>query len=262
MKRIFILFLLLSTLSVYSAKVPRSMGTAHNLKQNLIAVVAPGVSDDSVAGYAVGSTWVDISADKSYMCVDATAAAAVWKDTSASGGADADAIHDNVSAEISAVVEKTTPIAADLILIEDSAASNAKKRVQLGNLPAGIFGAEYQSAESLGISSTTSTTYVEKLKLTTGTIAAGDYKIDWGHDQSTDKASTPVGFRVHVDDTTLCAENNFTRPSLGEFAALSGFCVVTLTNATHTVDIDHKTDSGAGTGSNIQNARLVIFRVN
>jgi hypothetical protein len=48
---------------------------------------------------------------------------------------DADAIHDNVSAEISAVTEKTTPVSADLLLIEDSAASNAKKRAQLGNLP-------------------------------------------------------------------------------------------------------------------------------
>lgn len=33
--------------------------------------------------------------------------------------------------------EKVTPISADLILIEDSAASGAKKRVQIGNLPGG-----------------------------------------------------------------------------------------------------------------------------
>lgn len=50
-------------------------------------------------------------------------------------GNDADAIHDNVAAEISAVTEKTIPVGADLLLIEDSAASNAKKRVQVGNLP-------------------------------------------------------------------------------------------------------------------------------
>ena len=50
---------------------------------------------------------------------------------------DADAIHDNVSAEISAITEKTTPVSADLVLIEDSAASNAKKRLQIGNLPSG-----------------------------------------------------------------------------------------------------------------------------
>jgi stress response protein YsnF len=50
---------------------------------------------------------------------------------------DADAIHDNVSGEINAVSEKTTPIGADLILIEDSADSNSKKRIQISNLPGG-----------------------------------------------------------------------------------------------------------------------------
>ncbi len=49
--------------------------------------------------------------------------------------ADADAIHDNVAAEISALVEKVTPVAADLILVEDSAAGNTKKKIQIGNLP-------------------------------------------------------------------------------------------------------------------------------
>ena len=57
------------------------------------------------------------------------------------GGTDADAIHDNVAGEIAAVTEKTTPVSADLLLIEDSAASNAKKRVQVGNLPGGGGGA-------------------------------------------------------------------------------------------------------------------------
>lgn len=50
-------------------------------------------------------------------------------------GADGDAIHDNVDGEIAAIAEKVSPVAADLLLIEDSAASNAKKRVQVGNLP-------------------------------------------------------------------------------------------------------------------------------
>lgn len=51
---------------------------------------------------------------------------------------DSAAIHDNVAAEISAVTEKTTPVAADLLLAEDSADSNNKKRVQVGNLGSGI----------------------------------------------------------------------------------------------------------------------------
>ena len=57
--------------------------------------------------------------------------------TNLPGGADADAIHDNVAGEIIAVTEKATPVSADVLLIEDSADSNNKKRVQIGNLPGG-----------------------------------------------------------------------------------------------------------------------------
>lgn len=63
----------------------------------------------------------------------------VWLDDTTyveiGGTSDADAIHDNVSSEISAVTEKTTPVDSDLLLIEDSGASNEKKKVQVGNLP-------------------------------------------------------------------------------------------------------------------------------
>lgn len=50
---------------------------------------------------------------------------------------DTDAIHDNVSGEIAAITEKAVPVAADLVVIEDSEASNAKKKVQITNLPTG-----------------------------------------------------------------------------------------------------------------------------
>jgi len=50
---------------------------------------------------------------------------------------DAAAIHDNVAGEIVAVTLKGTPVGADLLLIEDSAAANAKKRVAISSLPTG-----------------------------------------------------------------------------------------------------------------------------
>jgi len=57
--------------------------------------------------------------------------------TNLPGGADADAIHDNVAAEINAITEKITPVGDDLLIIEDSAASNAKKKIKITNLPGG-----------------------------------------------------------------------------------------------------------------------------
>jgi len=47
---------------------------------------------------------------------------------------DADAIHDNVASEISAITEKAAPVAADLLVGENSADGNNKIRIQIGNL--------------------------------------------------------------------------------------------------------------------------------
>lgn len=55
-------------------------------KNNFAATTAPGVSDDSAAGYSIGSKWVDVTGDKFYFCVDATAGAAVWSGGSSGGG--------------------------------------------------------------------------------------------------------------------------------------------------------------------------------
>jgi len=52
-----------------------------------------------------------------------------WIDTGiTSMGTDTDAFHKTVDGEIAALTEKGTPVGADHLLIEDSAASNAKKR--------------------------------------------------------------------------------------------------------------------------------------
>lgn len=54
-----------------------------------------------------------------------------------STGSDADAIHDNVADEINQITEKTTISDDDLILIEDSADSNNKKKVTVSTLTGG-----------------------------------------------------------------------------------------------------------------------------
>ena len=91
------------------------------------------------------------------------------------GGADADAIHDNVASEISAITEKGTPVSADLIVIEDSADSNNKKRVQLGNLPAGAatHGNHTGDVTSVGYATTLANTAV-----TPGSYTASDITVD------------------------------------------------------------------------------------
>ena len=69
-------------------------GAYEVIKSNLAATTAPGATDDSAAGYAVGSRWIDVTADKAYVCLDATATAAVWTETTQAGGGMNDLVDD------------------------------------------------------------------------------------------------------------------------------------------------------------------------
>ncbi len=93
-------------------------------RANQPAAGVPGrlyyVTDENMTERDNGATWDDVS------------------DVSGGGaGSDTTAIHDDTASEIHAITEKATPVDADEIVIEDSAASYAKKRVQIGNLPGG-----------------------------------------------------------------------------------------------------------------------------
>ena len=59
----------------------------------------------------------------------------IWHDTDATPATEDNAIHDNIASEISAITAKGTPVSGDFLLIEDSAASNVKKRITVGSLP-------------------------------------------------------------------------------------------------------------------------------
>ena len=50
-------------------------------KHNFNASVAPTATDDINSDYVVGSRWIDTTADTEYVCVDNTATAAVWIET-------------------------------------------------------------------------------------------------------------------------------------------------------------------------------------
>lgn len=68
-----------------TAQVPLTQlpGSAGKL-DNLSAVVAPTITDDSNLGYSIGSRWIDTATDLVYECADASVSAAVWKNLTAS----------------------------------------------------------------------------------------------------------------------------------------------------------------------------------
>jgi len=53
------------------------------------------------------------------------------------GGTDANAVHVNAAGEINGIAAKSSPTASDLLIIEDVADSNNKKKIAIGNLPIG-----------------------------------------------------------------------------------------------------------------------------
>jgi len=58
------------------------------------------------------------------------------------------AIHKAVSGEINAIASKAAPVAADILLIEDSAGSFAKAKATVGVLRAGMFGCSFAGTTS------------------------------------------------------------------------------------------------------------------
>ncbi len=64
----------------------RKLLWSESIQDNLSATTAPTANEDSGDGYAERSLWIDTTNDKAYICVDATATAAVWIDVSAGGG--------------------------------------------------------------------------------------------------------------------------------------------------------------------------------
>jgi len=80
------------------------------------ATAAPSVNDDSGDGYEVGSVWIDVTNDRAYTCVDATATAAVW-----SSGV----------SEISALVDVTVTSIADKQLLQYNSTTSKWENVTL-----------------------------------------------------------------------------------------------------------------------------------
>jgi len=108
-------------------------------------------------------------------------------------------LHDNVSAEISAITEKTTPVAADMLLLEDSAASNAKKMVQVGNLPGtGVHARAYLS----GVQTIATATFTKALLNAEDYDTGNDFDITTNH-----RFDVPVtGYYLITSQAALSAD--------------------------------------------------------
>ena len=128
-------------------------------------------------------------------------------------GADGSAIHDDTAGEIAAVTLKGTPVAADVLLIEDSAAANAKKRITVGSLPTGG-GGEANTASNVGAGGVGIFKQKTGIDLEFKTVNAGSSKISITDDAVNDEVDVDVveanldvanigGTRAGVDSSAI-----------------------------------------------------------
>jgi len=105
----------------------RSNGTAVAFrKDNYAAAVAPGVNDDSIAGYEIGSVWIDTTADRAYTATDVSAGAALWREISLAPNSVTNAILRDSGAL--SVIGRSVNSAGDPADISATAASGAVLR--------------------------------------------------------------------------------------------------------------------------------------
>ena len=71
----------IASVNTVASNISDVIDAANNIpKANRSATAAPVVGDDDADGYSAGSLWVDITNDRTYICLDASTGAAVWND--------------------------------------------------------------------------------------------------------------------------------------------------------------------------------------
>ncbi len=165
------------------------------------------------------------------------------------------------AADFAGFTAKATPVSADVLLIEDSADSNNKKKVTVGSLPSSVFGADYQTAISTARSTTTSATMQDKTTLTTGALT-GTYRVGWCSVIDSAAANKLVEAQLYnVTDAAVVGAVQIQRPSLATPRMVAGgFAEVVFAGAAKTFKIQYRSTDGSTTVG-IQDARIELWRV-
>ena len=115
---------------------------------------------------------------------------------------------------------------------------------------------ETEYATSEGVSSTTSSSYQQKLRLTTSSLVAGTYMIQysWEFDGDNEHGWS----RAQLNDTTDLNEDRYDSSQV-DYIMISGFAIEALSGV-NTIDIDFRANSGGDTML-IRRARIALWRI-
>jgi hypothetical protein len=127
-----------------------------------------------------------------------------------------------------------------------------------------VFGTYFNEASSETDSSTTSTSWSQKVRLTTASLPVGKYRIGWSYNVRGASTSASPVCRVQIGDTDTI-HNYLFEPkdaSTNEEDAVGGFYYYTVASAGTTLNIDLDYSSEAnGSSMTIRRARLEFWRV-
>ena len=122
-----------------------------------------------------------------------------------------------------------------------------------------VYGTEFQEASAEAETSTTSETFQQKLRMTTPSLPAGDYRIGFYAEMRSVNSGDRYKFQVQIDDTTTISTLVIEPRHENDRFPLTGFRHETLASGVHNIDIDFAADEPSITAF-ILSARLEIYR--
>ena len=122
-----------------------------------------------------------------------------------------------------------------------------------------VFGTEQQDARSEADSTTTSSTYQQKLRLTTTSLPLGKYRVGWYCEGSNSGTSDRFQVRVQINDTDTLCEHSHESEDSRDRVSVAGHDYVENLSGIVNIDMDYRQQQG-GTAL-IRRARLEIWRV-
>lgn len=173
---------------------------------------------------------------------------------------DTTAVHSNVTGEINALTSKATPVAADVLVIEDSAASFAKKKVTASSLGAAA-ALTSSVTTATGTITTTSATPVLATSMTV-TPAAGTYLVFFTG--SCYQGTTGAGLWIEVSIYAGGSQNGASRLILADSPnfnqAFTSVAIVTV-NGSQAIEGRWRRTAGAGTASMLGTRTLTTLKI-
>jgi len=136
---------------------------------------------------------------------------------------------------------------------------SAADKTKLDGLSAPVFGTQYQYAESDGSSTNATALAVTKLTLTTPSLPAGDYQIEWYMEGSMNGSNQILTMSTVLDTINTIANMSTRESTANMWTPFGGNRQRTLTAGVHTVILTFQT-GGAGTAT-VRRASLSIMRV-